>query len=85
MSGLYEYQYRCCCSQRTVIKKKNKLKLSRFRKRKIHYATNKSRVFATGGRSGNDLNIMQELDFKFVSNIFGGIINWKSKGLPTTE
>ena len=39
----------------------------------------------TGGRSGNTLNIMQELDFRVVYNIFGGIINWKSKGLPTTE
>ena len=38
----------------------------------------------TGGRSGNTLNIMQELDFRVVYTILGGITKWKSAGLPTT-
>ena len=38
----------------------------------------------TGGRSGNTLNIMQELVFRVVYNILGGITKWKSAGLPTT-
>ncbi len=38
----------------------------------------------TGGRSGNTLNIMQELDFRVAYNILGGITKWESAGLPTT-
>ncbi len=39
----------------------------------------------SGRRSENALNIMKELDFREVYNILGGIIKWKSKGLPTTK
>lgn len=37
----------------------------------------------SGGRSGNALNIMEELNFMEVYNILGGIIEWKAEGLPT--
>lgn len=36
-------------------------------------------------RSENALNIMKELDFREVYNMLGGIIKWKSEGLPTTK
>jgi len=39
----------------------------------------------SGRRSGNALNIMKELDFREVYNMLGGIVKWKSKGLPTTK
>ena len=39
----------------------------------------------SGGRSGNTLNIIKELDFREVYNMLGGIIKWKSEGLPTTK
>lgn len=37
-----------------------------------------------GGRSEDALNIMKELDFREAYNLLGGIIKWKSEGLPTT-
>ncbi len=39
----------------------------------------------SGGRSGNALNIMAELNFKEVYNMSGGIDGWKAEGLPTTK
>lgn len=39
----------------------------------------------SGRRSENALNIMKEFDFKEVYNMLGGIIKWKSEGLPTTR
>ena len=39
----------------------------------------------SGGRSGNALNIMAELNFKEVYNILGGINQWKREGLPTIK
>ena len=39
----------------------------------------------SGRRSENALNIMKEFDFKEVYNMLGGIIKWKSEGLPTTK
>jgi len=39
----------------------------------------------SGSRSGNALNIMKELDFREVYNMLGGIIKWKSEGLPTIK
>ena len=39
----------------------------------------------SGGRSGNALNIMKELDFREVYNVLGGITKWKSEGLPTKK
>ncbi len=39
----------------------------------------------SGGRSENALNIMKELDFREAYNMLGGIIKWKSEGLPTTK
>lgn len=39
----------------------------------------------SGRRSENALNIMKEQDFREVYNMLGGIIEWKSKGLPTTK
>ena len=40
---------------------------------------------AVGGRSGNALDIMAELNFKEAYNILGGINQWKSEGLPTVK
>ena len=40
---------------------------------------------AVGGRSGNALDIMAELNFKEAYNILGGINRWKSEGLPTVK
>ena len=39
----------------------------------------------SGGRSGNALNIMAELNFGEVYNISGGIIVWNAEELPTTK
>ena len=39
----------------------------------------------SGGRSGNALNIMEELGFMEVYNIVGGISSWKAKGLPVSS
>ncbi len=39
----------------------------------------------SGRRSENALNIMKEIDFREVYNMLGGIIKWKSEGLPTTK
>lgn len=39
----------------------------------------------SGSRSEKALNIMKELNFKEVYNMSGGIIKWKSEGLPTTK
>ncbi len=39
----------------------------------------------SGGRSGNALNIMAELNFKKAYNILGGINQWKAKELPTVK
>ena len=39
----------------------------------------------SGGRSGNALNIMAELNFMEIYNISGGIIVWNAEGLPTTK
>lgn len=39
----------------------------------------------SGGRSGNSLEIMAELNFRQVFNVLGGIIAWNAEGLPTTE
>jgi len=39
----------------------------------------------SGGRSGNALNIMEELNFEEVYNMSGGIIVWNTEGLPTIK
>ena len=39
----------------------------------------------SGQRSGNALNIMDELGFQEVYDISGGIIAWETEGLPTTK
>ena len=39
----------------------------------------------SGGRSGNALNIMAELNFREVYNILGGVNQWKREGLPTVK
>jgi rhodanese-related sulfurtransferase len=39
----------------------------------------------SGGRSANALNIMEELNFREVYNILGGINQLKAEGLPTTK
>jgi rhodanese-related sulfurtransferase len=39
----------------------------------------------SGGRSGNALNTMEELNFKEVYNILGGILGWNAEGLPTVK
>ncbi len=39
----------------------------------------------SGGRSGNTLDIMAELNFREVYNISGGIIAWNAEELPTTK
>jgi len=39
----------------------------------------------TGGRSGNALNIMAELDFSEVYNMLDGINGWKAEELPTIQ
>ena len=39
----------------------------------------------SGGRSGNALNIMADLNFREAYNMLGGINQWESEGLPTTK
>ena len=39
----------------------------------------------SGTRSGNALNVMEELNFQEVYNMSGGIIEWKAAGFPTTK
>ncbi len=39
----------------------------------------------SGGRSGNALDIMAELNFREVYNISGGILDWEAEGLPTVK
>lgn len=39
----------------------------------------------SGGRSGNALDIMAELDFREAYNMLGGINGWLAEGLPTTK
>jgi rhodanese-related sulfurtransferase len=39
----------------------------------------------SGNRSGKALEIMKELDFREVYNMSGGIIEWKTEGLPTVK
>ena len=39
----------------------------------------------SGGRSGKTLDIMEELNFREVHNVSGGIIQWKAEGLPTVQ
>jgi len=39
----------------------------------------------SGNRSGNALNTIKDLDFREVYNMLGGIIKWKSEGLPTIK
>ena len=39
----------------------------------------------SGGRSGSALDIMEELNFREVHNMTGGIIQWKAEGFPTTQ
>ncbi len=39
----------------------------------------------SGNRSGRALDIMEELNFREVYNISGGIIAWNAEGLPTTQ
>ncbi len=39
----------------------------------------------SGGRSGNALDVMEELGFREVYNILGGINSWTAEELPTTK
>ncbi len=39
----------------------------------------------SGNRSGRALDIMEELNFREVHNMSGGIIQWKAEGLPITK
>ncbi len=39
----------------------------------------------SGGRSGNALDIMAELNFMEVYNILDGMIGWKAEGLPIVK
>lgn len=39
----------------------------------------------SGGRSGNALNIMEELNFTKVHNMLGGILAWNAEELPTIK
>ncbi len=39
----------------------------------------------SGNRSGKALAIMEELAFREVYNMSGGMIKWKTEGLPTTK
>ncbi len=39
----------------------------------------------SGNRSGKALDIMEELAFREVYNMSGGMIKWKAEGLPTTK
>jgi len=39
----------------------------------------------SGGRSGSALAIMEELNFREVYNMTGGIIQWQAEGFPTVK
>ncbi len=39
----------------------------------------------SGNRSGRTLNIMDELGFREVYNVSGGILRWEAEGLPTVK
>jgi rhodanese-related sulfurtransferase len=39
----------------------------------------------SGVRSGNSVELMHQKGFKKVDHLQGGIIEWKSKGLPVTK
>ena len=39
----------------------------------------------SGNRSGKALNIMEELNFREVYNMMGGIIQWEAEGFPITK
>jgi len=39
----------------------------------------------SGNRSGQALDIMEELDFREVYNMMGGIVQWQAEGLPTVK
>ena len=39
----------------------------------------------SGNRSGKALNIMEEVNFREVYNMVGGIIEWGAEGLPITK
>ncbi len=39
----------------------------------------------SGGRSGSALDIMEELNFREVYNMTGGLIQWEAEGFPTVE
>ena len=39
----------------------------------------------SANRSGQALEIMEELDFREVYNMSGGIIEWKAEGFPTVK
>ena len=39
----------------------------------------------SGGRSGNTLSMMSDMNFMEVHNMLGGIDAWESEGLPTTN
>ena len=39
----------------------------------------------SGNRSGQALDIMEELDFREVYNMMGGILEWEAEGLPTVK
>ena len=39
----------------------------------------------SGGRSGKTLDIMEELEFREVHNVSGGIIAWNEEELPTIK
>ena len=39
----------------------------------------------SGNRSGQALDIMEELNFREVYNMMGGILEWEAEGLPTVK
>lgn len=39
----------------------------------------------SGARSGSALDIMEELNFREVYNMTGGMIQWKAEGFPTVK
>ena len=39
----------------------------------------------SGNRSGQARDIMEELDFREVYNMMGGIVQWQAEGLPTSS
>lgn len=40
---------------------------------------------ASGGRSGKTANLMEELGFKKIYNLMGGITSWEDEGMPTKK